>query len=51
MSPRKEQTSVITIVLVSTLKYAPATPPSNMNGIKITIVLIEEPQPLKASGI
>src|SRR5512138_3534342 len=40
---KKEQTRVITMVFVSTLKYAPATPPRSMNGTKITMVLIDDP--------
>jgi hypothetical protein len=40
---RNEQTSVIIIVLVRTLKYAPATPLSSIKGKKMTIVLIDDP--------
>ena len=40
---KNEQTNVMIIVLVITLKYAPATPLIKINGMKITIVLIEEP--------
>ena len=40
---RKEQISVITIVFVRTLKYAPATPPRRAKGIKMTIVLKDDP--------
>ena len=38
-----EQTSVMIMVLVITLKYAPATPLIKMNGRKITMVLNDEP--------
>src|SRR5665213_69159 len=40
---KNEQTSVMIMVLVITLKYAPATPLIKIKGMKITIVLTEEP--------
>src|SRR5579863_6797326 len=40
---KNEQTNVMIIVLVSTLKYAPATPLMSANGMKITMVLSDEP--------
>jgi len=40
---RKEHKRVIIIVFVSTLKYAPATPPRSEKGIKMTIVLKDDP--------
>ena len=40
---KKEHNNVMIIVLVNTLKYAPATPLMSMKGIKITMVLIDEP--------
>ena len=40
---KNEQTSVTTIVVASTWKNAPATPLINENGMKMTIVLSDDP--------